>query len=131
MAPNKAPASIRSFATESDARSKSSKMPSGVRKPKRSHAKKAQSIKSATTTTTTSDATSQASYLDRNEKRAIDCWNDAVQTKSTRSNAVVDEQDPVIQAYLAAKWSLFRNVAGSGDGSTSSNDSRSDSSSRS
>ena len=81
---------------------------SGIRKSRRS---KAKASKSAPSSTTTASATGDDHpYLGDQEKSAIESWNNTVPKKSTRPKIVPEEQDPVIQAYLEAKLSLFRNA---------------------
>ena len=83
-------------------------MPSGIRKT-RSKAKSAKSI-SSTASVAASASKESHQYLDDGKKTKIDRWNDTVPKKSTRAHTVPEEADPVIQAYLQAKMSLFRSV---------------------
>jgi hypothetical protein len=83
-------------------------MPSGIRKT-RSKAKLAKSV-SSTASVAASTSKESHQYLDAREKTKIDRWNDTVPKKSTRPHSVPEEADPVIQAYLEAKMSLFRSA---------------------
>ena len=85
----------------------STPMPSGIGKAKRSKAKKP---KSNSSTVAASGSNDGHQYLGDRKKTAIEGWNDTVPKKSTRPKDVPEEKDPVIQAYLEAKMSLFRNA---------------------
>ena len=81
----------------------------GFRKSSRS---KTRSKKSAPSTVKTSSSASSNGhpYLDNREKVAIERWNERVPRKSETPETASDEQGPLIQAYLEAKLSLFRNA---------------------
>lgn len=84
-------------------------MPSGIRKT-RSKAKMGKSISSAASVAASAASKESHQYLDDREKVQIDRWNDTVPKKATRPHSVPEEIDPVIQAYLEAKMSLFKSV---------------------
>ena len=79
-------------------------MPSGIRKSRRSKKKASESVIS----NNTASGSNSNQYLDDREKNAIENWNETVPKKSTRSETIPEEQDPIIQAYLEAKLNLFR-----------------------
>src|ERR1700761_1183573 len=93
---------------------KQAMMDSGIRKSRR---KKNKSAKASSSKAASTKAGSQSGpqYLDEKEQNAIESWNDTVPKKSTRRQSVApEERDPVIQAYLEAKMSLFRSAGVSG-----------------
>ena len=83
-------------------------MPSGIRKIR----SKAKSAKQASPTASVATTTSKDyhPFLDDRDKTNIDRWNDTVPKKATRPHSVPEEIDPVIQAYLEAKMSLFKSA---------------------
>lgn len=91
-------------------------MPSGLQKLKPSKSKR-KTTKAEMCCPSGSSNTAHAChrYLGSNETTAIQSWNDTVPKKSARSNSTQNEQDPVIQAYLEAKLSLFRNAGVTGN----------------
>ena len=121
-----APGSLKS----NDEADQPQSMPSGIRKTRRSKAKVAKSISSAATVTT-ARSNDDHPYLGDSEKTAIEKWNDTVPKKSTRPHGVPDGQDSVIQAYLEAKLSLFRNAGVTNDQDAGNQDTRSTTSTQS
>ena len=105
-------------------------MPSGIRKT-RSKAKMAKSVSSTASIAASAISKDGHPYLEDREKTQIDRWNDTVPKKSTRPQAVPEGNDPVIQAYLEAKMSLFKSAGAANSQSSASQDDRSVGSSRS
>ena len=105
-------------------------MPSGIRKT-RSKAKMAKSVSSTASIAASAISKDGHQYLDDREKTQIDRWNDTVPKKSTRPQAVPEANDPVIQAYLEAKMSLFRSAGAANSQNSGGQDDRSVCSSRS
>jgi hypothetical protein len=98
-------------------------MPSGIRKT-RSKPKVAMPA-SSTTSVATSTSKDCHPFLDDREKTNIDRWNDTVPKKATRPHSVPEEIDPVIQAYLEAKMSLFRSACAASSQHSGTQDDRS------
>jgi hypothetical protein len=81
----------------------------GSRKlPKRSCKQTKPASPSTTTSTTSSPSKTSHPYLAEREVSAIEHWNDSIPSKATGANATSKEGDPVVQAYLQAKMSLFQ-----------------------
>ncbi|KAK5164649.1 uncharacterized protein LTR77_009855 [Saxophila tyrrhenica] len=89
-------------------------MPSGLQKTTRSKTKRT-NVKSgkpeSSTTSSSTRSACQHQYLDSGEQTAIESWNNTVPQKAMKANEMPDERDPVIQAYLEAKLSLFQKAA--------------------
>jgi len=71
--------------------------------------RRSKSVKSAASSASTS-STSTHSYLGNQELSIIEHWNSHIPAKPTPATNLPRDQEAVVQAYVAAKLELFKNM---------------------